>query len=357
MKKRIIALICLALAALCIYGAVRIVLRLLSPAYGFSYAVLEDGTAVVTRYGGRKTELEIPASLDGHPVSRIGEKAFFWNIRLESVAVPEGVAEIGGGAFAGCERLARADLPKSLEVIGEKAFADCAALDGIAIPGNVAEIGGGAFTGCAGLTRIALPAGVALTGENPFSDCPRLTRVEVAPEHPALAVDGGALFDRDGARLVWVSQAAEAAEYAIPPGTAVVGGGAFQNCAGLTRVDVPGGVTAIGDHAFYGCRKLAAIDLPEGVASIGNGAFSNCAGLARAALPQGLAEIGYLAFYNCRALSAVDIPDSVTAIGDGAFIGCRDLTLTVGRHSYAEIYSRNNGLRFVWRSESAAATE
>lgn len=54
------------------------------------------------------------------------------------------------------------------------------------------------------------------------------------------------------------------------------------------------------------------------------------------------------AFSECSSLPSVSIPDSVTAIGDRAFYGCSNLTLTVGRDSYALQYCKENALNYTY---------
>lgn len=42
----------------------------------YAYALLDDGTVEITSYGGADTEIVIPDTLDGKPVTAIGERAF-----------------------------------------------------------------------------------------------------------------------------------------------------------------------------------------------------------------------------------------------------------------------------------------
>ena len=42
----------------------------------YAYALLDDGTVEITSYGGADTEIVIPDTLDGKPVTAIGELAF-----------------------------------------------------------------------------------------------------------------------------------------------------------------------------------------------------------------------------------------------------------------------------------------
>jgi len=66
--------------------------------------------------------------------------------RLNSLAIEEGIEEIGSFAFAGCQNLEKVSFPQSLKAIGEKAFWDCTALS---VPDiSRISVGPQAFWGC-----------------------------------------------------------------------------------------------------------------------------------------------------------------------------------------------------------------
>ena len=91
----------------------------------YQYALLEDGTAEIREYTGKADSLEIPDTLDGHPVTRIGYNAFSYNTSLASVAIPNSVISIGNSAFSNCTSLTSITLPDSVTFIGDSAFNDC----------------------------------------------------------------------------------------------------------------------------------------------------------------------------------------------------------------------------------------
>ena len=104
-----------------------------------------------------------------------------------------------------------------------------------------------------------------------------------------------------------------------------IGHNAFQDCSGLTRVEIPNSVTSIGSSAFRGCRGLTSVTIPDGVTRINSEVFYECHGLTSVTIPNSVTNIGGNAFRWCTGLTSVTIPDSVTSIGYEAFYACQSL--------------------------------
>ena len=149
----------------------------------------------------------------------------------------------------------------------------------------------------------------------------------------------------------------------IEEGVTSIGDYAFDNCTGLTSVEIPACVTSIGDGAFSSCGSLATITvdennqafdsregcnaiirkadntlilgckntttIPDGVQSIGDLAFSGCGGLTAISIPDGVQSIGVNAFYRCSNLESVNIGSGVTSIAISAFNNCDKLATII----------------------------
>ena len=103
----------------------------------YTYALREDGTAEILLYGFDETEPEnlvIPSVLDGHPVTRIADRAFWPCRHLVSVTIPESVTYNG--------------TTYSVSSINYKAFNGCSGLTSVTIPNSVTSIDSYAFSGC-----------------------------------------------------------------------------------------------------------------------------------------------------------------------------------------------------------------
>ena len=252
---------------------------------GFRYRLLEDGTAEILGYIGKEPGLTLPESLNGHPVTSIGEEAFY-------------------------------DINYSLR--------------GITIPATVTHIGSSAFS-MTDLEEIEIPAGVASMGDNPFSYCDSLETISVAEGNPVFYVQDGVLFCREDRSLVCFPYMAadpdeeEYQTYTVPEGTEIIRGNAFGGVEGLSEIFLPDSLRIIGSQAFGFCMGLDRLTVPDSVTEIGDAAFDTCKYLGRVTLPAGLKQIPPMLFYQCDSLYKVNIPESVTEIGNSAFDFCASL--------------------------------
>ena len=324
MKKLMMITLILALCLMCV-GAAEEEEREIFTAGDYEYALLDDGTAEITKYSGLSETLVIPDTLDGHVVTAIGDGAFYWRSSLTSVTIPNSVTTIGVGAFQECYNL----------------------------------------------SSVTIPDSVTAMGANPFAICGKLTDIRLSPDHPYLAVIDGVLFSKPDQRLICYPYAISEKTYVIPTGIREIGNYAFFGCESLSNVTIPDSVAVIGTYAFFGCYSLSSVTIPDSVTEIrnyafyrcwslssvtipdsvtviGDRAFSACYSLTSVTIPDSVTVIGDSAFYGCDSLTNMTIPDSVTSIGDNAFSCCENLTLTVGRYSHAKQYCIDNGLEYIY---------
>ncbi len=77
---------------------------------GFAYEVTQS-TITITGYTEGGGSVAVPGTIDGKPVTSIGDWAFYGRIGLTSIALPNGVGRIGEYAFSGCIGLTNLILP------------------------------------------------------------------------------------------------------------------------------------------------------------------------------------------------------------------------------------------------------
>src|SRR5262245_38517099 len=70
----------------------------------FGFAT-DNGAITITGYAGSDRVVAIPSSINGHPVTKIGNLAFVGRADLTSVTIPESVTSIGNLAFERCTGL------------------------------------------------------------------------------------------------------------------------------------------------------------------------------------------------------------------------------------------------------------
>lgn len=125
----------------------------------YEYRLPEDRTAEITGYTGTEAELLIPASLNEHAVTTIGDKAFSGCCGLTKMTLPQSLKSIGFQAFMHCCSLTEVTLPEGLVTIGGEAFVGCWKLESITIPASVTEIVSYPFAACDALSVISVKRG------------------------------------------------------------------------------------------------------------------------------------------------------------------------------------------------------
>ncbi len=212
----------------------------------YSYQVSEDGTSVtITKYRGTETDVVIPDTLGGLPVTAIGNYAFELKTAVQTVDMPDTLQTIGYCAFNGCKSLTAAVIPHSVTEIYEMAFYNCTALETVDV---------GPYT-----LYIASQA---------FHNTKWIDNAEVGPLYI-----GRVLY-------TYIGSVPVNGEVTVKYGTASIAPYAFQGQAHLTAVYLPVGLREINTCAFLNCTRLISARIPPSVTTIDDGAFLNANGTA-----------------------------------------------------------------------------
>lgn len=82
----------------------------------FSYVIVNNSYACITRYSGSATSVQVPSTIGGYAVQVIGARAFQGNTVLESMELPDGLTTIYAYAFADCTNLTQINLSEGLNI-------------------------------------------------------------------------------------------------------------------------------------------------------------------------------------------------------------------------------------------------
>jgi len=273
----------------------------------FTFITNDDNAITITGYSGTNLNVTIPDTINGRPVTSLGDMALFACPGLTSVTIGTNVTNIGYQAFF-MSAISNLTLPAGLVNLGDKAFYSCTRLTNIIIPDRFTRIGDQAFYMCSSLTSVTIGTSVNSVGNEAFRSCTNLTRV------------------------------------VLPNNLTSIGVGAFYDCASLTDISIPGRVTNIGNFAFAVCSHLASVAMPTNIDCIHSDLFADCTSLTSIKIPESVNKIEDYAFYF-SGLTNVMISYSVTNIGISAFAYCPGLSvITVDENNPS--YSSVSGVLF-----------
>lgn len=272
-------------------------------------------------------ELEIPAEIDGLPVTSIGPSAFYGCSSLISISIGNSVKSIGRAAFAACSSLTSITIPDSVTSIGDDAFEECTSLTSVSIGDGVTSIGYEAFYKCTGLTSVSIGSGVTSIGSHAFYKCTAIESVYITDLEAWCNIDFSMNYSTP---MCYVGNmyinGTLAKNVAIPDVITEIKDCAFYGCSSLKNVTIPDSVTSIGDSAFKNCSSLESVTIGNGVTRIESETFEYCTALTNVTMGDGITDIGLSAFRGCSSLTSFKIPKDLTSIDNGAFGDCESLT-------------------------------
>ena len=328
-------------------------------------------------------------------INSIENEAFKNTTNLESITFPKSLLTIGDDVFNGCGNLETVNFSNYswLQNIGSKAFRSCSSLTNMVVPNGVNNIGSGAFaysgltsvtlpdtltsmsTGLVGVTNISniiIPRNVSSIEDDVFYQCNSLTSVTI-PENviqignsifgkceniSSVVVDSNnQIYDsRDNCNAIIETASNTLVNgcktSTIPNTVTIIGKDAFCDIIGKSSINIPNSVTTIKEEAFIGMNDLTSIVIPESVINIENFAFgftplvesivvnsnnsvydsrNNCnaiiktsnnyliAGCKNTIIPSTVKRIDDGAFYGISSLTNIDLPEGITVIRNYAF--------------------------------------
>ena len=312
----------------------------------FQFAAGEDGLTI-TGFTGDASDVYvvIPSQFNGINVTEIGWSAFYNNLTIQTVTIPNSVKTIGYAAFYE-SGLTSVTVPDSVTEIGERVFNSCKDLKTFKLPDSMTYISHDMFMNTQWYQD--QPAGAVYIGKNlyDYKDDIRDDDGYYDDDHGYYDDDGFYYYDDDyddddtGYTDRYAAETIEPVSVVIKDDTISISDNAFHGKSYVVGVTIPDSVKIIGESAFassgihsitipksvsvipygafYGCSNLENVTISDSVITIGANAFTNCGSLASVSIPKSARTIENEAFLNCEKLNFLTIPESVTEIGEYA---------------------------------------
>lgn len=316
---------------------------------GFVYKIVAD-TKELLAYIGKDKEVNI-----ANGVTKICDKAFYYNSDIIKVTIPNTVTEIGNYAFYGCDNLASVDLGSGVTDILSEAFNGCTYLVEVNNKSSLEITKGSSENGYIG--NYAINVTTDNNFESKVSYDSNYVKYEdgsdlylikyigeqdieelIIPNDFTIIYKNALHFNSIkkiviGSGVKTISEYAfynistEEIEFAIGSCLEYIGAYAFFESSSLKNIIIPSSVKKIDEYAFNNCTSITSITFEENseLEEIGSYAFTGNVSLKKIILPDSLTIMEASAFSDCYSLEKVTIGANLTIISDYAFNGCSGL--------------------------------
>lgn len=302
--------------------------RITTPAENFTFELSEDGESyILAKFLSESTvtDVVVPGSYNGKPITSIKHNAFSYNDTVKSIDLTEcrALVTIGSWNFTSCEKLESVTLAglTSLEVIGDCCFCAAPALSTLDISGLSAlrEIGS-SFLSYTGVKVNYIPLETL-----DFSDCTSLETI--------------------GRSSFWYMSALRELDFSKTKLTSI-GNQFILHCDALEKISLPATISAanIGSEflTYAGSLREIALDPLNIYLTLQGGVLldvdmtevikapANC-GITEFVAPATLIKVRESAFADCETLTSADLSAAtgLSVIGWMAFSGCAEATVSL----------------------------
>ena len=222
----------------------------------FKFVENESGYTINVGKYYKESNVEIPATYNGKPVTKISDGMFENDTNITTITLPSNITHIGNNAFKNCTKLKRI-IFKSARTYGSVAVdtqGDNYEINAGALASgnndpnnNVTFIGEGAFYNCLALESIDVSSATSI-GKEAFYGCSKLESASLNDNLAKLA------------------------------------DGAFNGCLKLNNMQLPSALTEIGANCFVNCKTLENIVIPATTNKVGANILNGCTGLKKIVL-------------------------------------------------------------------------
>lgn len=250
----------------------------------------------------RNTPAEKVVLPDG--MTEIGIGAFAYNAQLTSVTVGEG-PQVFSCTFMHCPKLAEVKLPESATEL-QFTFFNCPKLNEINLPKNITTLGASPF-GKTGISSLSIPSSVQQMAYESLTFSNALTSLEFVNSSKELLLfndkDNYAYFRENDLPVSDSPKPQNLQKLHIGRSLENL---SFSGNKSLTNVTFGPDVKYICESMLEDCPLITSISIPDKVETIGANAFKGCTGLTNLYLGASVRQIGNNAFEDDRNLAIIE---------------------------------------------------
>lgn len=311
------------------------------------------------------TSFSVPAT-----VKTIDAYAFQYS-GLKAVTLPDGLEEIGFGAFVSSS-IESIKIPASVTKLGSLVFSKCKSLASVVFEDGITikEIPYSAFSSASSLTSIEIPESVEIIDSVAFSYCTSLKNVSISDKITRVGNDAfnntailKSMLYSNGVKYLdgWAVDLKYGVEnIVIRDGTKGLADGFFNYDSVIKTISLPASLQYAGEESFLGSENIVSVNVdsenkyyssldgvfynkekteliyypkgkadesftaPKTVKVICDNAFYQTS-VKNVALPEGLEIIGNSAFWSNKTLQSINLPSTLLSVGEYAFQYCSEL--------------------------------
>ena len=224
----------------------------------FKFVENESGYTIDVGKYYKESNVEIPATYNGKPVTKISDGMFENDTNITTITLSSNITYIGNNAFKNC--------PNLKQIIFKSAS-------------TYSSASADTHSGSYAITTLAVAISkkdpnnnIAFIGESAFYNCVALESIDVSS-------------------------------------ATTIGKNAFYGCSKLESVSLNDNLTKLADSTFNGCLKLNDLQLPSALMEIGANCFVNCRALENIAIPATTTTVGANILNGCTGLKKIVLED------------------------------------------------
>lgn len=300
-----------------------------TPLTDFDYEI-SGNYAVIKEYFGKSSDVRIPETIEGKPVSIGGSSGFFSDHNtIKRLILPDGVklakgigmgsveevTFLGGWIFESnygsfCENVNNIYFGGAIpeRYVLERYFEKTKWYKTIADHKGIVVIEDTLICGYNCTGEVVVPKGVKKINDEAF----------IYVDYDRYP-NGNGNLPLDTAER---SSGAKLTDVTLPDGLESIGENAFVN-TGLTSINIPDSVVSIGAHAFYFTPYLESIMNEDNLAIVGKWLIDGTSAYGHVTIPNGVTRIAPWAlsweyYYNPLELQSITFPEGIEYIGESA---------------------------------------